>query len=70
LSYSTPSPDHDTEIADVLDRTRSTLRRAELALDSFSDAPDRERAVAAMTNVVVMGRAVTNVLQNLRSKVL
>ncbi len=70
LSHSTPSPyGSDAEIVEVLRNTRSTLRRAELALEGFPNVPDRERAVAAMHNVVIMGRAVTNVLQNLRSKV-
>ena len=69
MSHSTTSPhDNNAEITDILRRTRATLRRVELALDNFPSAPDRERAVAAMHNVVVTGRAVTNVLQNLRSK--
>jgi hypothetical protein len=68
LNHSTPSPGQSAEIADVLHRTRSTLRRTELASDRFPNAPDREGEVAAMHNVVVTGRAVTNVLQNLCSK--
>jgi hypothetical protein len=70
LSHSTPCPNSDgAEITDVLRKTRSTLRRAEFALDTLQQTPDRERQVAEMANVVVAGRAVTNVLQLLRSKV-
>ncbi len=46
----------------------ATLRTAELALEDLDRAPNNERRVAALRNVIVMGRSVTNVLQNLRSK--
>jgi hypothetical protein len=70
LNHSTPSPNSDdAEITDVLRKTRSTLRRAEFALDTLQHTPDRERQVAEMANVVVAGRAVTNVLQKLRNRV-
>jgi hypothetical protein len=69
LNHSTPSPNSDdAKITDVLQRTRATLRRVEFALENLLDTPDRERQVAAMHNVVVTGRSVTNVLQNLRNK--
>jgi hypothetical protein len=70
LNHSTPSPNtDDAQSTEVLRKTRSTLRRAEFALDTLQHTPDRERQVAEMANVVVAGRAVTNVLQLLRSKV-
>jgi hypothetical protein len=61
--------DDPVKIADVLRRTRSTLRQAELALEDLKRATDHERQIAAMRDAVVYGRAVTNVLQNLRSVV-
>lgn len=63
---STPTND-PVAIADVLKRTRATLRNTELALEDLKCASNNERRVAALRNVIVMGRAVTNVLQNLRS---
>jgi hypothetical protein len=67
LTHSTPPSTEDAaKIAHVLQRTRATLRRVELALDSFPKTPDRERQVAAMHNVVMTGRAVTFVLQNMQ----
>jgi hypothetical protein len=51
----------------VLTDARVTLRKAELGLHDVGDAhADRRRA--GMANVIVWGRAVTNVLQQLRSK--
>ena len=68
MNRSTRQPQgNPAKIADALQRTRATLRRAELALEDLERATDGERRVAAMTNVVVTGRAVTNVLQNLKS---
>jgi hypothetical protein len=70
LSHSTPSPHgNDAEIKDILRRTRFTLDKIELYLEGFPTTPDRRRTVAAMHNIVVTGRMVTFVLQNLRSKV-
>jgi hypothetical protein len=65
-SASHSSNDH-AKIADALRRIRTTLRRTELAFEELEHATDGERRVAAMCNVVVYGRTVTFVLQNLRS---
>lgn len=51
---------------DVLRRARGILRRIDLAFDLFPDYPDRERQVAAMHNVVMLGRTVTFTLQNMQ----
>ncbi len=59
--------DDPAQIAQVLARTRATLRRAQIAFEELRRAQDGEHRVAAMCNFVVYGRAVTNVLQNLRS---
>ena len=68
MTHSTPPSAEDAaKIADVLQKTRATLRRVELALDNFPNAPDRERQVAAMHNVVRTGRSVTFVLQNMQN---
>jgi hypothetical protein len=53
---------------DVLARTRETLRTAELAAADLEHV-EAMRRVPAMRNVIVWGRAVTNVLQGLRGKV-
>lgn len=61
--------DGASEAARILARTRRTLRDAELALDELRTTHHPERRSAAFRNVVIHGRAVTNVLQGLRSKV-
>jgi hypothetical protein len=60
------SRDNQAKVAETLKNTRATLRRAELALANLEHARTGEHRVAEMCNVIVMGRAVTNVLQNLR----
>ena len=50
----------------VLKRTEETLYTAKLGLNGLSSADPRER-MAGLRNLVVFGRAVTNVLQNLRT---
>jgi len=54
--------------AEILRDAEATLRIAELGLEDMS-APDPDRRAAGTHNVIVWGRAVTNVLQNLRGKV-
>jgi hypothetical protein len=54
---------------DVIARCRSTLRHAELALGDITGASDPARRAAAVNNVLVWGRAVTPILQQLRSRV-
>lgn len=51
--------------AEILQRTKDILADAELGLEDFSQDPTRR--MSALRNLVVFGRAVTNVLQNLRS---
>jgi hypothetical protein len=55
--------------AGVLTKVRDTLHDAQLALEGLRRDPDPRRQAAAFSNVVVWGRAVTNVLQQLRSRV-
>lgn len=52
--------------ADVLQRAKDTLHTAQLGLVGLQSADPRTR-IAGVRNVIVFGRAVTNVLQNLRS---
>lgn len=52
--------------ADILQRAQDTLHTAQLGLLDLQSADPRIR-VAGIRNVIVFGRAVTNVLQNLRS---
>jgi hypothetical protein len=52
---------------EILDRTRETLRIAELGAQDVA-RPDPSRRLAGLLNVAVFGRAVTNVLQNLRTQ--
>jgi hypothetical protein len=56
----------DKTVKDVLDRAEDTLYTAKLGLAHVKGNDPRARA-AGLRNVVVFGRAVTNVLQNLRS---
>ena len=50
----------------VLQRTEETLYTAMLGLKALESSDPRER-MAGLRNLIVFGRAVTNVLQNLRS---
>lgn len=50
---------------EVLRRARDTLNTARLGLKDVLGAPDRR--LGGLRNLVVFGRAVTNVLQNLRA---
>lgn len=52
--------------ANILRRVEQTLRTAGYGLDDLVKGPP-ERRLAGLRNLVVFGRAVTNVLQNLRS---
>jgi hypothetical protein len=54
-------------VTEILGRTRETLRSAQVAAEDLSHA-DATRRLPALRNVIVWGRAVTNVLQNLRGK--
>jgi len=52
--------------SDILRRVEETLKTAEFGLDDLINGPP-ERKLAGLRNLVVFGRAVTNVLQKLRS---
>ena len=52
--------------AEIIQRAVETLHTAQLGLAGMQSADPRMR-IAGVRNVVVFGRAVTNVLQNLRS---
>lgn len=54
------------QVEAILDRARETLRAAELGLErvKLEEGPDR---LVGLRNLIVFGRSVTNVLQNLRS---
>ena len=51
--------------AEILRRAQETLETAKFGLEVFKS--NLERRMAGLRNLVVFGRAVTNVLQNLRS---
>lgn len=63
MSQVTP-PQNDKHL--VLRRAREALEIAEQAL---KDARDPRRRLIALRNVVVFGRSVTNIIENLRSRV-
>jgi hypothetical protein len=50
----------------ILQRADDTLKTAEFGLKDLKGSHD-ERKIAGLRNLIVFGRAVTNVLQNLRS---
>ncbi len=52
---------------EVLTETRRTLETARLGLDDFLHGDTETRRMAGLRNVIVWGRSVTNVLQNLRA---
>jgi hypothetical protein len=52
---------------EILKRTCDTLEAAEIGLSVLRAATEPRQRIAGLRNVVVFGRAVTNVLQNLRS---
>lgn len=54
-------------VSEVLSSARSTLETAQLGLDSFLHGNTEAHRTAGLRNAIVFGRAVTNVLQNLRS---
>ena len=51
----------------ILSRVETTLQTAKFGLDDSTNGPS-ERVAAGLSNLIAFGRAVTNVLQNLRSK--
>jgi hypothetical protein len=51
----------------ILTRVETTLQTAKFGLDDLTNGSP-ERKVAGLSNLITFGRAVTNVLQNLRSK--
>jgi|FLOH01.1.fsa_nt_gi hypothetical protein len=57
----------DYTIKEILDRTLETLQTAQLGLADMKDA-SRHRRNPGLRNVIVFGRSVTFVLQNLRGK--
>ncbi len=60
---------NSASVNEIFQRTKRSLRNAQLALADLEHTQDPERRIAALHNVVVTGRAVTNVLQKLRSRV-
>ncbi len=56
----------DVTTIEIMGRVRETLRVAKLGLEDLTKGPP-ERKLAGLRNLIVFGRAVTNVLQNLRS---
>jgi len=50
----------------IIDNAKNTITTAELGLNDFKNSPT-ERKLHGLTNVIVFGRSVTNVLQQLRS---
>jgi hypothetical protein len=54
-------------VKEILSRARETFRNAELAAGDLNH-PDASRRLPALRNVIVWGRAVTNVVQNVRGK--
>jgi len=56
-----------TSANEVLTEARMTLETARLGLDDFLHGDTEARRTAGLRNVIVWGRSVTNVLQNLRS---
>jgi hypothetical protein len=56
-----------SETGDILKRAVETLDTAKLGLQFLTSGPPKHK-LPGLRNVVVFGRAVTNVLQNLRSK--
>ena len=58
--------DKQRAIRDVLQRTSETLETAKFGLNDFL-SHDARRKMPGLRNLIVFGRAVTNVLQNLRT---
>ncbi len=56
-----------TSANEVLTEARMTLETARLGLDDFLHGVTEARRTAGLRNVIVWGRSVTNVLQNLRT---
>ena len=56
-----------TSANEVLTEARRTLETARLGLDDFLRGDTEARRTAGLRNVIVWGRSVTNVLQNLRT---
>jgi hypothetical protein len=56
-----------TNVNEVLTEARRTLETARLGLDDFLHGNTEMRRMAGLRNVIVFGRSVTNVLQNLRT---
>lgn len=56
-----------SSVTSVLDEARATLDAAMVGLDDFIHGATPARRVAGLRNAVVWGRAVTNVLQNVRT---
>jgi hypothetical protein len=56
-----------TSSNEVLTEARMTLETARFGLDDFLHSDTEARRTAGLRNVIVWGRSVTNVLQNLRS---
>ncbi len=56
----------DSMTSDILFRAEETLKTTEFGLDDLIKGP-KERKLSGLRNLIVFGRAVTNVLQNLRA---
>lgn len=57
---------HDS-LASVLREAQTTLETAELGLEDFLQGNRPARRIAGLRNAIVFGRAVTNVLQNIKT---
>lgn len=60
--------DKSREPAQILDQARETLKTAQRGYADFV-GNDPERRLSGLRNAIVFGRAVTNVIENLRGKV-
>jgi hypothetical protein len=62
-----PRPERSKD--DILQAVTETLRTAERGLSDFLDTGDPNGRLPGLRNLIVFGRSVTNVLQNLRTPV-
>ena len=62
-----PSSGKPKTTQEILKRTWDMLETARLGASVATDNPDPRHRISGVRNVIVFGRAVTNVLQNLRA---
>ncbi len=65
IAYGIKMPHPETRL--IISRAETTLQTAKYGLDDLTNGPP-ERKLAGISNLIAFGRAVTNVLQNLRHK--